>query len=289
LKICALILAYQHPRGAAALTDYFIRQLGYDVIVHVDIKADASLFVSACHPATKFFGDRENLCWRGFSMVRATVHLLAAAADYDHVIILSDDTLPLVPAAQFLSRFLVTSDWIFGVRRDEPASRRRYERFYMFDAPATQLRWQPLADRHFTAADFAWMHRLEALIKRGKLPLEVYYQGAQWMALSKRSVAKVLASWREDIWRRDSFEFAEVPDESYIHNILVPTMPEGWTSRILTYTDWRSHPKPMVFTSIEQIMPVYERKLSELFIRKIDTVALDPMAWLAFLERQQAR
>jgi Core-2/I-Branching enzyme len=272
MKIAALVLTYRYPLGVSALAR-FCDEAGIDMFVHVDTKTDIAPFMSAA-PRVRFVEDRVGVYWRGFTMIEATINLIEAAkAHADRYILLSDDSLPLVSPGVLRER-LAIGDYISAAPIND-GMRLRYERFLMFDSPATQVRWQHVVDREVTEDALDRLARLGALRKYGKKPINAVYYGSQWMALTGASVEKIMDSWSNNIWLRQSFEFSDVPDESYFQTILSQDQPE-W--RRLMHVDWSGDRPPRVFKTLSEISTVNPQ--GALFLRKIDLTAADLDRWM---------
>jgi hypothetical protein len=119
------------------------------------------------------------------------------------------------------------------------------------------------------------------LHKHGKKPVAAHYKGKQWMSLTAKSVNRILASWEDDPWLRESFEFSFVPDETYFYAILAAhALPQ---SRRFMYDDWSGNPVPKVFRSIDELRSVDFN--GALFVRKIEFEANEIEIWIDTLLR----
>jgi hypothetical protein len=275
LTAAVLILAHKYPAGVAALSRY-LAPAHFDIFVHVDAKVDIEPFRKTTHasPAVSFI-DRINVFWRGWTMIEATMNLIQAAKrhrHYDSFVLLSDDSVPLVNR-QVLLQALQTFPTMIQLRAHQQR-RWRYDKFFMFDSFATQLR--PTSVREVTDDTIERFERLITLKRRGKMPLDVFYEGSQWMALSNEAVGRVLQRWASDQWLRESFEFSDAPDESYIHTILGPL--RLYKSRTLMKVDWSVRAPPRVYSSIAELEAVERRE--ELFARKVDLKPDELNAWI---------
>jgi len=281
VRIAAVVLAYRYPAGLSALARFF-NAADIDMFVHVDAKIDDRPFRLAAKSASRdviFVEDRVRIFWRGFTMVEATIGLLKAAkahGGYDRYLIISDDSLPLVAPAEFRRTLEIAGDYVTA-RPVSDHLRLRYDRFLMFDSEATQVRWIATVDREVSEDMLQRLARLGSLRKRGKKPLAFYYHGSQWMGLTSTSVEKILASWGEDPWLRESFEFSEVPDEAYFHTIISEHGAPEW--RTLVYADWSAETPPRVFKTLEELHKLDAHHA--LFVRKIDLQQGDLDLWMA--------
>ena len=208
--------------------------------------------------------------------MRLVIHA-KSRGEYDRYVLISDDSVPLVSAATMLSSLATYPDQLHIFLAEQRAW--RYDKFFMFDSAATQLRW--VADREVTIDALGKFERLAALRRRGKKPISEHYQGSQWWALSAHSIDRVLESWNNDDWLRASFEFSDAPDEGYFHAILAQTC--NGLSRSIMWVDWEppTPPPPRTMRTYDELAEI--RPSTELFARKIDLdqVALD--AWMGRL------
>lgn len=279
MKIAVLILAYRYPIGLRALAGFFSAPC-FDIFVHVDRKTDAGQFAEYAGASIHLLEDRIPVFWRGWSMVEATMRLVIQAksrCDFDRYLFISDDCVPIVDAGAVVRALEAFPDYMQFQDARHRAS--RYEKFFMFDSKATQLRWT--ADREVTDDALDRFERLGALRRRGKKPLAQHYQGSQWWALSRESIARVLDSWHSDQWLRESFEFSDAPDEGYFQAILAETCLAR--SRRLMWVDWsvQTPPPPRIFRTCEELAAI--RPMTELFARKVDLEPPELDSWIARL------
>jgi hypothetical protein len=276
----ALVLSYRYPGGITALSKYF-SAANIDMIVHVDAKIDDSPFHEAAQATDQdvhFIEDRVRIFWRGFTMVEAAINLLKAARGrgrYNRFLLISDDSLPIIGPVELRRRLAMGGDFITSRPANDDGLRLRYERFFMLDSEATQVRWVPVIDREVTEDALQRFARLGALRKRGKKPLYPPYHGSQWMALTSTSADKILASWEGDAWLRESFEFSEVPDEGYFQTILSGQEVPAW--RPFMYVDWSVPSPPRIFKTPDELSTIDAG--GALFIRKIDFNSWDLDSW----------
>jgi hypothetical protein len=277
MKVAVLILAYRYPIGLRALRSFFSPRC-FEIFVHVDRKVDAAPFAESAGESACILQDRIPVYWRGWSIVEATMRLVMhakAKCEYDRYVLISDDSVPIVDLSAVLRSLEEFPDQIdLHVIRQRGW---RYDKFFMFDSGATQLRWT--ADREVTDDALARFDRLGALRRRGKKPLADYYQGSQWWALSARSIERVIASWADDQWLRESFEFSDAPDEGYFHTILAEYC--LLRSRNIMWVDWSTQipPPPRIFQSCDELAAI--RPVTELFARKVDLGPAELDSWIA--------
>ena len=214
-------------------------------------------------------------------MVEAIIELIHAAMEkerYDRYIIISDDSMPIVEMQELRRRIELDVDYV-DLGAVPAAFQSRYERFYMFDSEATQVRWIPVIDREFSDDALSRIERLSALRKTGKKPVPTVFYGSQWMSLTAPSVQCILDSWNEDHWLRESFEFSEVPDEGYFHTILGQNLRPS--PRPLMHVEWTGSPPPRVFTTAEELSAI--TSATALFVRKVNMAPEQTTLWTEFL------
>lgn len=270
MECAVLVLAAGAPEGLAGLARFF-DGLPATLHVHVDGKVDAAPFLTATagRPCVRHLAERRTIYWGGFSMVEATLALLRQAmrdSACERFLLVSDDAVPLLPRSRLLHALRASGEYIEAHPVTAAWVRRRYDGFYMFDSRATQARHLPPAEREVTSEDVARLLRLEALRRRGKKPLQQLRHGAQWWGITRAAAASVLYSYDNDSWMRESFEFSEVPDESYLQTLVGPRLGE-MPARPLMRVDWSREPRPYVFRSLDELRGLDPH--GALFARKV--------------------
>ncbi len=279
-SVAVLILCHGAPAGLSGLGRFFEGH-GFDLFVHVDAKVDEAPFRAAA-PEARFVAPRIGVFWRGFTMVEATIALIKAARArqaYARYVLISDDTVPLQPLAAIREALLGNEEFI--ATRPAEDFRHRYDSFFLFDSQATQLRWIPLPERQVTPDLIARAKRLEMLMTQGKKKLSVFWYGSQWMALTAATIEMVLARWESDGWLRESFEFSDTPDESYIQTIIGEHM--GAIDRAPVYVDWNAPKPPRLFTDIGELEGVRQPRF--MFARKVKLPEEQLHQWVDRLRR----
>jgi Core-2/I-Branching enzyme len=265
MSIALLVLASRYPLGLRALTRLF-NTPEFDIFVHVDNKLDQAPFLKEAGGRATFLAERIEVYWRGWTMIEATMRLLDRARSikrYESYVLISDDSLPLLSVAELKIALSENSNHMHVHPADDRAW--RYEKYFMFDSHATQLRWTQ--DREVTPDASNRLKRLADRRQGGKKPIARHFQGSQWWALSDDSVQEIFRSWNEDAWLRESFEFSDAPDEGYFQHILSGRVP----SRALMYVDWETPPSispPRVFKTAADIAEI--KPSTHLFVRKVD-------------------
>ena len=252
MTVAVLVMAWREPEVLSLVAPVY-RQAGFDIFVHLDAKTPLVSYLRALAGEAqhcRFLDRRIGVFWGGFSMVEAALELLRTAfatGRYSNFLLVSDDTLPVVPLRHLGEWLNLRLDRISArpVADDEPFSQ-RYRQFFMLDHPATSLRGRPIETSFLDDAFFAGLGRLERLRAGGKAKIPLHY-GSQWWCLTAETAATVLALHRERHDLRESFEFSAVPDEMYIQT-LVANYGKNKISGGPVYVDWSREPKPYVFS-----------------------------------------
>jgi hypothetical protein len=284
MQVAVLILAYKYPLGLKALTDFFDAHPSFRLFVHVDQKVDIKPFIENAGPSIYFLKNRINVFWRGWTIVEATMKLIFEArrqGAFDRYLLISDDSLPLVSLQTLIQALLVSPDYFYLTVNTDRAW--RYDKFFMYDSESTQLRYTP--SREFTDVAMARLERMIALRRLGKRPIAQHYQGSQWWGLFASGIEKIIESWEQDQWLRESFEFSDAPDESYFHQIL------GENGMIqpnpLMCVDWNANPAPRVFTRSAELEGIAHNNC--LFVRKVDFTNAELSQWLEKIRNKTYR
>jgi hypothetical protein len=271
-EVALLVLACQSPRTLEALAGNF-SESPFRIFVHLDAKIPLVDYSRerAWPSNLTFIEQRFEVFWAGFNMIRAT-EALARSALRDGgcriVALVSDDTLPLLPAGEIHRHLVSLPNRIdVAMSRRNPPFLRRYTEFFFMDSPATNARPVDIQNRSFDAASLGAIQRLAGLRERGKFPLPEVWGGSQWWTLERRMLEAILDDLSEDPWLRESFEFSAVPDELAFQTLYANRI--GLTARSFTgpmLTDVTRNPVPFVFRSLDELPAVPAGKL---FLRKI--------------------
>lgn len=267
LKIAAICFAYlENAAGVRLLAEYFGRASTV-LYVHVDAKVDDTTYVALEkeYPNVKLVLDRQVIFWGGFNTVRAMVAGLEQAQkdeDFDRYLIITEDTIPLLPTGDFLNLMAGQNEYIKSNRTVNPVILDRYEKFFYFDSYCTSARPSRIIAREVSDDTLFALDRLKALRIKRKARVDDLYHGGGWVGMSRHAVQKIIKSFREDIHLRESFEFSAAPEEQYFHTILGKV--EGTP---LVFADWSRKPTPYVFKSAEEISQVDTQGAP--FLRKV--------------------
>lgn len=273
MSVAILVLAHRAP-AILSVASTIYREAEFDIFVHLDAKADLNAYRAGLGDEVAdrcaFVDNRVEIYWAGFSMIQATVALLRKARDsgpYSNFVLVSDDTFPVRPLPELRSA-LATDHERICISRVRPNARafQRYERFFCLDHQATALRGRPIESSFIDDGLFDTLVRMKQRKVEGKAPIGLFY-GSQWCALTGRFVEHFLHRHDQDATLRESFEFSAVPDEMYIHCVMMNSS-ERW--KILpgpVLVDWNRRPRPYVFTDCAGIQAMLQQE--HLFVRKL--------------------
>jgi hypothetical protein len=260
VKVAAVCLAYlRTPAGVEMLARYFAR-LPADVYLHVDAKVPDGAYrgVAARHPHVRLLPRRLPIWWGGFNTVRAVVAALRhvrTQGGYDRHLLLTEDTVPLMPPAALRAHLEQDVEFIQSYPVPTDAGhlvRRRYDGFFFYDSAATNPRFLPPEMRGIAEGMVHNLQRLEAVRRRGKAPLPDLRTGSTWWGLSDQAVACILDAHEADPALRECFEFSAIPEEQYFPTLLHRA---GWTraQQSFMHADFTREPFPYVYRTRQEV------------------------------------
>jgi hypothetical protein len=225
----------------------------FRILVHMDAKTDLATLAEAALrlPAhARLVAPRIPVFWGGWSMMRATLALIEAAlaeADYERLVLLSGDSLPVRDAdaieatlleseAEFIDMMEVPDDSsLAGVAPEAAVASHGWVQPWRFH---NHVHWDHLllnpATRETTARHYGldanradWLRGdaqalvaelLQELPPRPRLFAHLRY-GSQWWGLSGRVLRMILPELqRPDV--QSYFRHMQVPDEHMVHTVL---------------------------------------------------------------------
>jgi FkbH-like protein len=273
-KLAVLVVGYGAPKILDRMAAFF-DGLPVRLFAHIDAKKDLAKYTNGMRNAGKitFIEDRVPVFWGGFSIVAAELALLRAAlADPEiaNVVLVSDDTAPLLPAAEICRALAEAPDRIASAGNGWREG--WYRGFFYPDCTYGSLRGDVMHElRQFTPADFAMITRLETLRARGKKPIKSVQFCRQWWALSREKLETVMKFVEADEHYVESFRFSLFADETFFPTAFKLCFPDETPLAVPTYADFATvprHPNPWIYQSAAEIS---KAKLPEgsLFIRKL--------------------
>lgn len=251
MKVAYLILAHGQPEHLARLIRA-LREDWTEIFVHIDRKSAMSDFRAMFStPQTKFIRNRVSICWSGFSMIQATLNLIAEASsaqpEPDWYVLLSGADYPIRSndaIYAFLARSRsehISTDVMPG--RDGRKSLSRLETFRFEGA---------LGHPKLRRVILHQTNRLLRSYRRDYRPVlggMVPYCGGQWWALSRDAISYILQFVESHRRFVNFYKHVLVPDEMFFQTILGNSPFASRIARNLTYVDWTQgiawHPAPL--------------------------------------------
>jgi hypothetical protein len=238
MRIAHLILTHQGPAQLARLLAALAHP-NADCYIHLDKKADFAPFASLQNqPEVYFTRTRLDVRWGGYSLTKVVLdcsrEILAHAAQYDFINVLSAQDYPLKPASE-IHEFLL----------------RNIGRTFLECEASGSAWWQANRSRveryHLTDVDFpgryACQKLLNAVLPTRRFPLACTLQGGPmggWYTLSRASAAYVVSFLDARPQLRCFARFTWGSDEFLLHTILLssPLKATITSTDNLRYIDW---------------------------------------------------
>lgn len=244
MNIAYLILAHGDPAHLRRLIGA-IHEDWTQIFVHIDRKAKLGAFTPVIDPAmATFIPDRVAACWGGFSLVQATLNLMAAARNAGRA---PDwpDWYVLLSGADYPIR---SNNAIYGYLE---GSDREHIALTEMPTPDGRKPLSRLERLHFEGSRGRPMPR-RVLLNQTNLLLEKFYKrnyrralgdikpyaGSQWWALSREAVDHILSFVRANPRLVRFYEHSLIPDEMFFHTILGNSPLREKAARNFTYADW---------------------------------------------------
>ena len=259
MNLAYLILAHNQPDHLSRLVSA-LREDWTRCYIHVDTKADIRAFEPLrAQPQTVLIANRVDACWGGFSLVRATLNLMAAAVrdtpEADWFLLLSGADYPIRGNREIHDYFArSTSEHISLMAMPTPDGRKplnRLERYHFEGA-----RGRPKAKRVLLTQT---NRLLEKIYKRNYRPILgdlAPYASSQWWALSRDAVLYILDFVASHPRLVDFYKRSLIPDEMFFHTILGNSPFRERATRNLTYADWTRglsrNPAPLTAAHIDR-------------------------------------
>lgn len=243
------------------------------VLVHLDAKVEIEPFEAAVRdsPTVSFLTDRVAVTWAGWSQVEAALRLMRAAATTmapdDRLVMLSGDSHPLQPPAaidrffrdhrteEFISCIAWPVEGAEDLKVRAQGSLTRLSRLRLEGDPRGRMPfWRWLVNR--LEIRRPWRRALG-----GRRP----YGGGQWWALSGAAVSWLLEEAHRDRRFRRLCRTMAVPDEFFLHTLLMNS-PFGAAVRPgLMFTDWSRSAD----WSPSEILPVHVDEIRSAFLGRL--------------------
>lgn len=218
IPVAYLVLAHHCPGHFGRLLQALLRQREARIFVHIDRKSDLAPFRTAAQDdRIRFVAPRYAVAWGDFSVVEATLALMAEAVQHDvqYLCLLSGVDYP-IRSAEHIERFFATSrgrEFINLVPMPSASLDKPLSRLVRYQLRRNSLgRFRPLAQRI--------LDRLVRRDWRGPLRGFAPYAGSQWWALTATAARYALdfAATHPDYVR--FFRHVVVPDEIFFQTII---------------------------------------------------------------------
>ena len=227
MKLAYLIMAHQHPQQLRRLVDALDCEAS-SFFIHIDRKAALAPFVDAvgARPNVHFIPDRVSANWMGFSLVEATLRLLAAAVaqGFDYCTLLSGMDYPIKSNEQLLAFFEQAHEEYIAYWRleDRPSWMHKVQ----FHYPVDLIKIRPWS----TGTDKSYLRRLfwgryfryrGYLPRRKFLPGLVPHGGPDWWSLSFGCAQFILRYVDENPGFKRFYRTTASPGEMFFQTIIL--------------------------------------------------------------------
>ncbi|MCC8036319.1 MAG: beta-1,6-N-acetylglucosaminyltransferase [Rikenellaceae bacterium] len=217
MKTALLILAHKNPAQLERLCRV-LRHPQTNIFVHLDAKADISLFAGAAQQGAVFIGNRVKVRWAGYSMVEATLasmrEISASGLRYDYLHLLSGQDYPVMAPEDIIRELEAAGGKNFiayrAVDETDPADgsiAARYRRWHLETGSRTVRRAVKAAGSLLCAGR--------------KPPVNPVYKGSQWFTVTREAVGYILRYCGENPGYCGFFRHVHCPDEMFFQNIIL--------------------------------------------------------------------
>ena len=274
-KIAYILLCHKDPDGVIAQAER-LTATGDFIAIHFDGRAKRDDFdrirsALADNPSVTFASRRIKCGWGEWSLIKATLQAVKAAADAfpraTHFYMLSGDCMP-IKSSEYVHEFLDRTEVDYIESFD----------FHNSDWIKTGIKEERLSYRHLfnertqKQLFYASMNLQKRLGLQRSVPADIQMQiGSQWWCLRRNTVEAVLdfCAKRPDVMR--FFRTTWIPDETFFQTVVGHLVPEPEIrSRTLTFLLFSDYGMPVSFYDDQ-----YDLLISQdyLFARKISPEA----------------
>ena len=300
-----LVLAHKNPdqlyRMITALNDNVSH-----FFIHIDAKSPIAPFKEHLQGLPVYFIDKRECCfWGDFSIVRATINLMEAAAkenEKGYFILMSGQDYPIASQEKintfleqhngydFIDFFPIEDKWKAKMVKDKlfhyhilHSGKRGHSNCYApFFHCAISQKSRTLF--HLLKGRLSWKHfKLLCKLPARKAPFSKQYAGSQFWAFSEKTFYKVLTYIREHhTILEDYYHYTSSSDEIYFHSILINLQSTDTEIKLkpsLTYVNWerKGVQLPVLFKNndFEELTSQREKLFARKFDIEIDSDILD--------------
>ena len=300
-----LVLAHKNPdqlyRMITALNDNVSH-----FFIHIDAKSPIAPFKERLQGLPVYFIDKRECCfWGDFSIVRATINLMEAAAKENkkgYFILMSGQDYPIASQKEintfleqydgydFIDFLPIEDKWKAKMVKDKlfhyhilHSGKRGHSNCYApFFHCAISQKSRTLF--HLLKGRLSWKHfKLLCKLPARKAPFSKQYAGSQFWAFSEKTFYKVLTYIREHhTILEDYYHYTSSSDEIYFHSILINLQSTDTEIKLkpsLTYVNWerKGVQLPVLFKNndFEELTSQREKLFARKFDIEIDSDILD--------------
>ncbi|GAB2788052.1 beta-1,6-N-acetylglucosaminyltransferase [Rhabdobacter roseus] len=188
-----------------------------------------------------FIQDRLKVNWKGYSIVEATLRLMAKGLDVvpsdSYLVLLSGNDYPIKPISYLRQFFQDANHEYLSYWRlvDKPTWLHKIRYYYFFDVTWLNPRTSWFS-RQWTRGYF---RVFRYLLPRRRYPPElVAYGGAAWWALSYGCVKYVLEYMDQNPWLAQFYRLSDGPDEQLFQTIILNSPFKEKAIHYARYQQW---------------------------------------------------
>ena len=228
MKIAYLILAHIEPEHIARLALKLTKGSKNEVFVHIDKKADESVFRNAIGKSDSihFVEDRQSVSWAGFAMVRATINSMRQAmrqGEFDRYVMLQGVDYPILSNAKIDSFFDKHRDTEFILASNHTHSGdykelHKYRNYWFLDNPNAHQKLINIANKVLLKLHL-YLPLKKPYIYIGSRKYEIYGGNAH-LSFTRPAVKYILEFYDNNPDFNKYFSTAYASDESYFHTII---------------------------------------------------------------------
>jgi hypothetical protein len=235
---------------------------GAQFYIHIDRKSNAAPFNAPLQHRgnVELLQNRVSTNWMGFSLVEATLRLLARAFErgFDYCLLLSGSDYPIKSNEYLFSFFESASkEFItFWKLEDRPSWCHKVEYYYFIDAIPIRG-WSTNTEpafwkRYFWGRFFKHQHIMpKRTFPDGMVP----YGGPDWWSLSYGCAAYVLKFVDEHSQFKRFYKYTHSPGEMFFQTIILNS---PWASRVEnyeSYLDWSGKRAQQILRTDSEMLP----------------------------------
>jgi len=226
MKIAFIITAYNKPAQLIRLVNCLGHKAGHEnIYVHIDKKADfseADILTGTNKLITIF--KKYPVYWGGFNQLQAILSLIEKALeknDYDYVVLLSGQDLPVLPHDDIMNFFKKNSGLSFITSYKFPTNvwpsfKNGFERVHWFWFMDYVQRFRGIQRFHILSH---YVFDKFNIIRPSAKGLE-FYGGSDWWMLPGEIAGHCLEQFQSSNKIRDCFKYSFIPTEMFFHTVI---------------------------------------------------------------------